>query len=86
MVGATVVTLTANDDDEAGTPNSTPTFTVTAGDALAPGSFFGMSGADLVLAKVGGGGVRVYLSYTFTGQVGGCGVCTYLNYILCWLR
>ena len=86
MVGATVVTLTANDDDETGTPNSTPTFTVTAGDALAPGSFFGMSGADLVLAKVGGVGVRVYLRYTFIGS-GRWLRCTCLPEIhLYWLR
>ena len=81
-----MVTLTANDDDETGTPNSTPTFTVTAGDALAPGSFFGMSGADLVLAKVGGVGVRVYLRYTFIGS-GRWLRCTCLPEIhLYWLR
>ena len=81
-----MVTLTANDDDETGTPNSTPTFTVTAGDALAPGSFFGVSGADLVLAKVGGVGVRVYLRYTFIGS-GRWLRCTCLPEIhLYWLR
>ena len=49
MVAAKVVTLTATDDDEPSTPNSTPTFTVTAGD---PGGYFGVTGEDLVLAKV----------------------------------
>ncbi|KAL8623685.1 hypothetical protein ACOMHN_046504 [Nucella lapillus] len=49
VVGAVVVTLTVRDDDEANTPNSSPTLMVTAGNT---GTVFGTRGRDLVLDTV----------------------------------
>ncbi|PVD25347.1 hypothetical protein C0Q70_15847 [Pomacea canaliculata] len=49
VVGATVTTLTSTDDDEAGTINTTPTYTIRAGDS---GGVFTVNGNQVQLAKV----------------------------------
>ena len=61
--GATVGTLTATDDDEAGTVNSALTYTVITGDALPPGNFLTMNGANLELVQVGFSLFRKYNNY-----------------------
>ncbi|XP_076447693.1 protocadherin Fat 4-like [Babylonia areolata] len=61
VVGATVVTLTVTDDDEANHANSKPYLSVTGGDAS---GVFGINGMDLVLAKEAD--YETQTSYTLT--------------------